>query len=86
MLILSRKRGEQIVISEGLITITVVQIRGDKVRIGIDAPDSVRVDRREVHEAIQRDGRSNERKSPEETGQSKGTAAQGEEHDVQSAT
>jgi carbon storage regulator len=51
MLVLSRKRFEKIVINDN-ITITVVELKGDKVRIGIEAPDSVRVYRKEVHERI----------------------------------
>lgn len=51
MLVLSRKRNEQIVINNN-ITITIVEIRGDKVRIGVDAPYDIPVHRREVHEAI----------------------------------
>ena len=53
MLVLSRKKSEQIVINED-ITITVVEIRGDKVRLGIEAPKEVPVHRREVFDAIQR--------------------------------
>ena len=49
MLVLTRRIGEQIVI-DGMITVAVVAIRGDKVRLGISAPPSVRVDRSEVHE------------------------------------
>ncbi len=49
MLVLTRRIGEQIVIDEE-ITVTVVAIRGVKVRLGISAPPSVRVDRSEVHE------------------------------------
>ncbi len=49
MLVLTRRIGEQIVIDNG-ITVTVAAIRGDKVRLGINAPPSVRVDRSEVHE------------------------------------
>jgi carbon storage regulator len=52
MLVLSRKKNESIVINDH-ITITVVEIRGDKVRLGIDAPKDVAVHRREVYEAIQ---------------------------------
>lgn len=52
MLILSRHRNEQIVIADN-VTITVVEIRGDKVRIGVDAPRSVEVHRREVYDARQ---------------------------------
>jgi carbon storage regulator len=53
MLVLSRKRDEQIVIND-LITITIVEIRGDKVRLGIEAPADVPVHRREVYEALRR--------------------------------
>lgn len=52
MLVLSRKKNESIIINDH-ITITVVEIRGDKVRLGIDAPKDVAVHRREVYEAIQ---------------------------------
>lgn len=51
MLVLSRKRDEKIVIN-GDIVITVVEIRGDKVRLGIEAPTHVPVHRAEVYEAI----------------------------------
>ena len=52
MLVLSRKKNESIIINDN-ITITVVEIRGDKVRLGIEAPKDVSVHRREVYEAIQ---------------------------------
>lgn len=45
---------EKIVIGEGLITLTIVEIRGDKVRIGIEAPKDISVNRNEVYEAILR--------------------------------
>ncbi len=51
MLVLSRKKNESIIINDN-ITVTVVEIRGDKVRLGIDAPKEVSVHRREVYEAI----------------------------------
>lgn len=51
MLVLSRKKNESIVINND-ITITVVEIRGDKVRLGIVAPKDVSVHRHEVYEAI----------------------------------
>ena len=54
MLVLSRKINEQIVISDN-ITITVVEIRGDKVRLGIEAPKEISVHRREIYDAIQRE-------------------------------
>ena len=53
MLVLSRKKDEKIIIGDN-ISIMVVEIRGDKVRLGIDAPKEVSVHRREVYEAIQR--------------------------------
>lgn len=56
MLVLSRKKNESIVINND-ITIVVVEIRGDKVRLGIEAPKEVPVHRREVYEAIQRNAR-----------------------------
>ena len=54
MLVLSRKRDESIVI-DGCIVITIVDIRGDKVRLGIEAPATVPVHRKEVHDALQRE-------------------------------
>ena len=53
MLVLSRQRDESIMIGDG-IRITVVDIRGDKVRIGISAPKDVKVFRTEIYEDIQR--------------------------------
>jgi carbon storage regulator len=53
MLVLSRKKNESIVINDD-ITIVVVEIRGDKVRLGIEAPKEVPVHRREVFDAIRR--------------------------------
>ena len=54
MLVLSRKKDEKIIIGDN-ITIMVIEIRGDKVRLGIDAPREVTVHRQEVYEAIQRE-------------------------------
>jgi carbon storage regulator len=53
MLVLSRKKNESIIIDDK-ITIVVVEIRGDKVRLGIEAPKEVPVHRKEVFEAIRR--------------------------------
>jgi len=53
MLVLSRKKNESIVINDD-ITIVVVEIRGDKVRLGIEAPKEIPVHRNEVYEAIRR--------------------------------
>jgi carbon storage regulator len=54
MLVLSRQRDESIVIGEKIV-VTIVDIRGDKVRLGIEAPNEVPVHRQEVYEAIQRE-------------------------------
>ena len=51
MLVLSRKRNESIVINND-ITIVVVEIRGDKVRLGVEAPKEIPVHRQEVYDAI----------------------------------
>lgn len=57
MLVLSRKKNESIVINND-ITIVVVEIRGDKVRLGVEAPKEVPVHRREVYDAIRRNARA----------------------------
>lgn len=54
MLVLSRQRDESIFIGDN-IKITIVDIRGDKVRLGIEAPSEIPVHRQEVYEAIQRE-------------------------------
>lgn len=54
MLVLSRQRDESIIIGDNIV-ITVVDIRGDKVRLGIQAPTEIPVHRQEVYEAIQRE-------------------------------
>ncbi len=54
MLVLSRQRDESIIIGDNVI-VTIVDVRGDKVRLGIEAPREVSVHRREVYEAIQRE-------------------------------
>jgi carbon storage regulator len=53
MLVLSRKKNESIIIDNN-ITIVVIEIRGDKVRLGIDAPKEKSVHRHEVYEALKR--------------------------------
>jgi carbon storage regulator len=72
MLVLSRKKNESIVINND-ITIVVVEIRGDKVRLGVDAPKEVPVHRREVFDAIRRN--SEESARAEETQTSEGRSA-----------
>lgn len=54
MLVLSRQRDESIIIGDNIV-ITVVDIRGDKVRLGINAPSEIPVHRSEVYEAIARE-------------------------------
>ncbi|MDM7830565.1 carbon storage regulator CsrA [Cellulomonas edaphi] len=52
MLVLSRRVGERLVIGDGIV-VTVIEVRGDGVRLGIDAPRSVRVHRAEVLDAVE---------------------------------
>ena len=56
MLVLSRQRDQSIVIGDNVV-VTIVDIRGDKVRLGIQAPGEIPVHRHEVFEAIQRENR-----------------------------
>ena len=65
MLVLSRQRDQSIIIGDNIV-ITVVDIRGDKVRLGIDAPTEIPVHRREVYEAIQRENLRASRLEPKE--------------------
>ena len=53
MIVFSRKKGETIVIADNII-VTVVEIRGDKVRIGVEAPKEIPFHRKEVYDAIKR--------------------------------
>ena len=63
MLVLSRKRDERIVINDNVV-ITVVEIRGDKVRLGIEAPVEMSVHRQEVYDALRRERPDSSPKSP----------------------
>ena len=54
MLVLSRHRDESIMIGDDIV-VTIVDVRGDKVRLGIQAPTHVPVHRQEIYEAIQRE-------------------------------
>ena len=54
MLVLSRQKDESIIIGDD-IEITIVDVRGDKVRLGINAPREISVHRKEIYEAIQRE-------------------------------
>ena len=73
MLVLSRKKDEKIMIGEN-ISIMVVEIRGDKVRLGIEAPRDVSVHRQEVFEAIKRREQNGETEPAVEAAQDVETA------------
>ncbi|MHC4292920.1 MAG: carbon storage regulator CsrA [Planctomycetota bacterium] len=60
MLVLSRQRDESIMIGDD-VEITIVEVRGDKVRLGINAPREIPVHRREVYDAIQAEKDSKEK-------------------------
>ncbi|MDX9753513.1 MAG: carbon storage regulator CsrA [bacterium] len=57
MLVLSRKRDESIIIGDDVI-ITVVDIKGEQVKIGVTAPKNVSIHRKEVYEAIQQENKA----------------------------
>ncbi|MBI1389874.1 MAG: carbon storage regulator CsrA [bacterium] len=57
MLVLSRKRDESIIIGDDVV-ITVVDIKGEQVKIGVTAPKTVSIHRKEVYEAIQQENRA----------------------------
>ncbi|HMP07534.1 MAG TPA: carbon storage regulator CsrA [Lacipirellulaceae bacterium] len=65
MLVLSRQRDESIIIGDDIV-VTIVDVRGDKVKLGIDAPQDVSVHRREVYEAIRRENQHAARLRPDE--------------------
>ena len=65
MLVLSRQRDETIMIGDD-IEVTVVDIRGDKVRLGINAPREISVHRKEVYDAIKRENRAAAQVKPED--------------------
>ena len=66
MLVLSRHRDESIMIGDDVV-ITIVDIRGDKVRLGIEAPTDIPVHRQEVYEAIKRENARATRVAPAAT-------------------
>jgi carbon storage regulator len=66
MLVLSRQRDESIIIGDNIV-VTIVDIRGDKVRLGINAPNEIPVHRQEVYEAIQRENQRASRLDPKDT-------------------
>jgi carbon storage regulator len=62
MLILTRRVGETVMIGDE-VTITVLGVKGNQVRVGINAPQSVAVHRKEVYERIKREQHSDDEKS-----------------------
>ncbi len=74
MLVLSRQRDESIIIGDNIV-VTIVDIRGDKVRLGINAPTEIPVHRQEVYEAIQRENLRSARLDPKDA-QAVGKGAQ----------
>ena len=66
MLVLSRQRDQSIVIGDNIV-VTIVDVRGDKVRLGIDAPEEIPVHRQEVFDAIQRENSRDGQQEPEQT-------------------
>lgn len=67
MLVLSRRSNESIIIA-GNITVTVLEIRGDHVRIGIDAPREITVHREEIHAELARANEAASRTTPGDLG------------------
>lgn len=57
MLILSRKKGESIILDDN-ITITIVEVKGEQIKLGIDAPETIKVYREEVYKAIQEENKT----------------------------
>jgi len=82
MLVLSRQRDESIMIGDD-VEIIIVDVRGDKVRLGITAPKSIPVHRREIYDAIQRE--KSEKKESEKQQEKEPQAGKeeksGEQHD-----
>jgi carbon storage regulator len=64
MLVLSRQRDESIIIGDNIV-VTIVDIRGDKVRLGIKAPPEISVHREEIYELIQKESQQKETTNPE---------------------
>ncbi len=76
MLVLSRQRDETIMIGDE-VEVTIVDIRGDKVRLGISAPRHVAVHRKEVYEAIKRENRAAAEVRPEDLPTAPGASGKG---------
>jgi carbon storage regulator len=68
MLVLSRHRDQSIIIGDNIV-VTVVDVRGDKVRLGVNAPSEIPVHRREVYEAIRQENLRASRLDPRDAHQ-----------------
>jgi len=82
MLVLSRQRDESIMIGDD-VEIIIVDVRGDKVRLGITAPKNIPVHRREIYDAIQREkeeSRKQQEKEPQKQQEKETQAQHGKEH------
>jgi carbon storage regulator len=66
MLVLSRKKNESIIIRDDIV-VMVVEVQGDKVRLGIEAPKDVPVHRREVYEKIKKSERTEQARQEDST-------------------
>lgn len=80
MLVLSRHRDESIMIGDDVV-VTIVDIRGDKVRLGIEAPTSIPVHRQEVYEAIQRENEQASKMDPADARHLKKSRSNGKSQD-----
>jgi len=82
MLVLSRQRDESIMIGDD-VEIIIVDVRGDKVRLGITAPKSIPVHRREIYDAIQREKAEKKELSEQPQAEPKAQQEQGPEKEPQ---
>ena len=80
MLVLSRQKDESIVIGDN-VEITIVDVRGDKVRLGITAPKEIPVHRREIYDAIQREKKAKQLQEQKEQQDKKEEKNQKEQED-----
>ena len=80
MLVLSRHRDESIMIGDDVV-VTIVDIRGDKVRLGIAAPQHIPVHRQEVYEAIKRENERAKKLAPSDTKQASPESGSAASHD-----